>query len=312
MSKTSNGKKTERNSVDDNRKLVIIALLPVSVFAVVYFGWKALLLIFVSTGTAVLTEYLYERGMKKESTLSDCSAIITGLILALSLPAETPWYFAALASTFGILVVKMLFGGLGQNFLNPALAGKCFLFLLFANPMTKIFSQSAAGATALEMLHNGESVNTMDLFLGTTPGAIGETSTCFLLLGALFLIVMDVISVGISFSYIASFILFMFIFGGGAEGMNRFHYLCAQLCSGGLLLGAFFMATDGTTAPSSKTGKIIYGICLGILTGLFRVFSDTSQGVMYAILTGNLLAVLIERITAEKPLEKEAVDCEEK
>lgn len=298
----------EKNTSGDITKLLVIGLLPASIFGVYQFGWSALLLILLCTGTAVLTEYLYERGMKKESTISDFSAVATGLLLALNLPSDFPWYLAMAGSVFAILVVKQLFGGVGKNIMNPALGAKCFLLLAFSGLMTRYGYEGITGVTAVDLLRAGESVNTWDLFFGTTAGTIGETSALCLLVGALFLVAMDVISVRIPLSYLGTFILFMVIFGNDVAGMNQFHYICAQVCSGGLLLGAWFMATDYVTAPASKKGQLLYGILLGIITGLFRAFSNSSEGVMYAILFGNLAAPLLDRLARWKPFRKGGIE----
>lgn len=294
----------EKDSTSDIMKLVVVALLPPSVFGVFNFGISAFILILVCVGSAVLTEYLYEKGMKKKLTISDFSAVVTGLLLALNLPHNFPWYLAVLGSVFAILIVKQLFGGLGQNFMNPALAARCFLLLSFSGKMTNFVYDGITGATPLAQMKAGESVNTLDMFLGTTAGTIGETSALCLLLGAVFLIIMDVIDVSIPLSYIGTFIVFMLIFGNDVTGMNRFHYVCAQVSGGGLLLGAWFMATDYVTAPITKRGKLIYGALLGILTGMFRVFSNSAEGVSFAILFGNLLVPVIEKITLPKPFGK--------
>ena len=289
---------------EDKMKLVIMALLPAGIFGVWNFGISALILMLVCVGSAVLTEYLYEKCRKKPITISDYSAVVTGLLLAFNLPPSFPWYLAVLGSVFGILVVKQLFGGRGQNFMNPALAARCFLLISFPVKMTEFIYQGLVVETPLLQMRAGESVNALDLFLGTTSGTIGETSAVCLLLGALFLIIMDVIDVDIPLFYLGSFLLFMLIFGNDVEGMNRFHYLCAQICSGGILLGVWFMATDEVTAPASRRGKQVYGIILGILTGLFRVLTDSVAGVSFAIIFGNLLVPLIEEAALKKAFDK--------
>ena len=191
----------------------------------------------------------------------------------------------------------MLFGGLGQNFMNPALGARCFLLVSFASTMTSFTYDGVTGATPLALMRNGESVDTMKMFLGTTAGTIGETSVIALLIGAVFLILMGVIDLRIPGSYLITFVVFLLIFSGKGFDVN---YIAAQLCGGGLMLGAFFMATDYVTSPITPSGKIIYGILLGILTGLFRLFGANAEGVSFAIILGNLLVPIIEKHTIPK------------
>lgn len=274
--------------------LVLIALLPASIFGVYHFGLNALLIIVISVATCVLTEYLYERGMHKKITINDLSAAVTGLLLALNLPPSAPWWLPVIGGVFAILVVKQLFGGLGQNFMNPALAARCFLLISFTGRMTNFAYDGFTGATPLAALKAGESVNTFDMLTGNIAGTIGETSVIAIVIGAIILIWFEVIDLRIPGTYLASFSIFVLLFGGhGLDG----HYLTAQLCGGGLMLGAFFMATDYVTSPITKTGQLVYGCILGILTGIFRIFGNTAEGVSYAIIFGNLLVPLIEKIT---------------
>ncbi len=274
--------------------LVLIALLPASIFGVYHFGLNALLIIVISVATCVLTEYLYERGMHKKITINDLSAAVTGLLLALNLPPSAPWWLPVIGGVFAILVVKQLFGGLGQNFMNPALAARCFLLISFTGRMTNFAYDGFTGATPLAALKAGESVNTFDMLTGNIAGTIGETSVIAIVVGAIILIWFEVIDLRIPGTYLASFSIFVLLFGGhGLDG----HYLTAQLCGGGLMLGAFFMATDYVTSPITKTGQLVYGCILGILTGIFRIFGNTAEGVSYAIIFGNLLVPLIEKIT---------------
>ncbi|MDO5424307.1 MAG: RnfABCDGE type electron transport complex subunit D [Eubacteriales bacterium] len=282
--------------------LVLIALLPASVFGVWHFGLNALVIILVSVATCVLTEYLYEKLMHKKITIQDCSAAVTGLLLALNMPPSAPWWMPVIGGVFAILIVKQLFGGLGQNFMNPALAGRCFLLISFTGRMTDFTYDAFTGATPLAALKAGESVNVLDMFLGNTAGTIGETSVVAIVIGAIILIWFEVIDLRIPGTYIATFAVFVLLFGG--HGLD-FNYLAAQLCGGGLMLGAFFMATDYVTSPITKTGQLVYGCILGILTGIFRVFGSSAEGVSYAIIFGNLLVPLIERLTMPKAFGKE-------
>lgn len=272
---------------------VIIALLPAAGFGIYNFGPRALILILVSVATTVLTEFLF--GLyKKKTTITDLSAVVTGLLLALNLPVSVPWWVPVIGGVFAILVVKMLFGGLGQNFMNPALAARCFLLISFPALMTNFSCDAYTGATPLAALKAGESVNVMDMVIGRTAGTIGETSMIAIVVGACFLIVIGVIDLRIPGSYIVSFLLFAAIFGG--HGFDP-AYLSAQLAGGGLMLGAFFMATDYVTRPITIRGQYLFGIFLGIMTGIFRIFGPGAEGVSYAIILGNLLVPLIEKVT---------------
>ena len=287
---------------DKIMELVLLALLPASIFGVWHFGWNALLLIIVSVGTCVLTEYVYEKLMHKKITVSDCSAAVTGLLLALNLPSSAPWWLAVLGGIFAILIVKQLFGGLGQNFMNPALAARCFLLISFAGRMTNFAYDGFSGATPLAAIKAGEPVYVLDMFLGNTAGTIGETSVIAILIGAAILLWFQVIDLRIPGTYLLSFAVFVLIFGGHRFDLS---YVAAELCGGGLMLGAFFMATDYVTSPITKTGQLVYGCILGILTGVFRLFGNSAEGVSYAIIFGNLLVPLIERITMPRPFGRE-------
>lgn len=280
---------------------VVIALLPAVFFGVYNFGLHALLLILVTVASTVLTEYIYELLMKKQVTVADLSAVVTGLLLALNLPPKAPLWIGVVGGVFAILVVKMLFGGLGQNFMNPALGARCFLLISFASIMTNFDCDAYTGATPLAALKAGESVNVMDMIIGRTGGTIGETSMIAIVFGACILIMLDIIDLRIPGSYIVSFVLFIVLFGG--RGFDS-AYISAQLAGGGLMLGAFFMATDYVTRPITKKGQYVYGIFLGILTGIFRLFGPGAEGVSYAIIIGNLLVPLIEKWTLPKAFGK--------
>ena len=278
---------------------VIIALLPASLFGIWNFGYKALVLILVTIASCLASEWIFDKIVHKKNSLPDLSAVVTGLLLALNLPAGLPWWEAVIGSVFAIVIVKMLFGGLGQNFMNPALGGRCFLLIAFAADMTNFSSakfEAYSGATPLGMIRNEglSSVNIMDMLTGKIPGTIGETSVIAILIGAIFLILMGVIDLKIPASYIITFAVFMFIFGA-----DRFNttYVVAELCGGGLMLGAFFMATDYVTSPITPMGQILFGICCGLLTGIFRCFGANAEGVSFAIILSNLLVPLIEKIT---------------
>ena len=276
---------------------VVLALLPAAGFGIYNFGIDALILILVTVASTVLTEYIYEKLMKKKITIGDYSAVVTGLLLALNLPSSAPWWIGVIGGVFAILVVKMLFGGLGQNFMNPALAARCFLLLSFTSIMTNFECDTYTGATPLAALKNGESVNILDMVIGKTAGTIGETSMIAIVIGACILILFGIIDLRIPGSYIVSFVIFICLFGG--HGIDT-AYISAQLAGGGLMLGAFFMATDYVTRPITPKGQYVYGILLGILTGIFRLFGPSAEGVSYAIIIGNLLVPLIEKATLPK------------
>lgn len=280
---------------------VVIALLPAAGFGIYNFGLKALITIVITVATTVLTELIFEKICKKKVTIGDYSAVVTGLLLALNLPVSAPWWIGIVGGVFAILVVKMLFGGLGQNFMNPALGARCFLLISFTSIMTNFDCDAYTGATPLADLKSGVDVNILNMVIGKTAGTIGETSMIAIVIGACFLILMGVIDLRIPGSYIVSFVIFISIFGG--HGLDA-AYISAHLAGGGLMLGAFFMATDYVTRPITKNGQYLFGILLGILTGIFRLFGPSSEGVSYAIIIGNLLVPLIEKITLPKAFGK--------
>ena len=294
---------------------VAIALLPATAFGIYNFrDTHAWLVVIVTTAAAVLTEYIYEKLMHKPITIKDFSAVVTGLLLALNLPPTAPLWMGVLGSVFAILVVKQLFGGLGQNFMNPALAARCFLLISFTGRMTSFTYDGISGATPLAAIRaNVEAgnsalagVNSMDMLLGKIGGMIGETSVIAIMIGAIILILMGIIDLRIPGTYIVTFALFIGIFGGFVDGIGFFNipYMTAQLCGGGLMLGAWFMATDYVTSPITKKGQIVDVIILGVLTGIFRLFGGSAEGVSYAIIFSNLLVPLIERVTLPKPFGK--------
>ena len=286
----------QKDSTSKIMLLVILALLPATAFGIYNFGARALLLILLTVGSCVRSEFVFNVIVHKKNTIDDLSAVVTGLLLALNLPVSLPWWEAVLGGAFAIIIVKMLFGGLGQNFMNPALGARCFLLIAFAADMTNFNCDAYTGATPLALIRN-EGLAAVDLkamLYGTTAGTIGETSVIAILIGAIILIMTGVIDMKIPGAYLGSFALFILIFGGhGFDGA----YLTAQLCGGGLMLGAFFMATDYVTSPITPAGKIIFGICCGVLTGLFRLFGANAEGVSFAIILSNLLVPIIEKFT---------------
>ena len=301
MKVSSNPHIRDKMSTDKIMLAVIVALMPTTIFGIWNFGIRAALIIAVTIASTVLTELIYEKLMKKEVTIWDFSAVVTGLLLALNLPVSVPWWIGVIGGVFAILVVKMLFGGLGQNFMNPALGARCFLLISFASIMTNFDCDAYTGATPLASLRAGESVNVFNMVVGTEAGTIGETSMLCIVLGACLLIWLEIIDLRIPATYIISFLIFMALFGG--HGLDRY-YLSAQLAGGGLMLGAFFMATDYVTRPVTKKGQYIYGIFLGVMTGIFRVFGGRAEVVSFAIIFGYNLVPRIERVTLPKAFGK--------
>ncbi len=272
---------------------VVLALLPAAGFGIYNFGYKAAILILVTVASTIGTEFLYGL-LRKKNTVKDLSAVVTGLLLAMNLPVSAPWWVAVIGGVFAILVVKLLFGGLGQNFMNPALAARCFLLISFPAIMTNFNCDAYTGATPLAILKAGGRVDVTNMIIGNVAGTIGETSMIAILIGACFLMMLGIIDLRIPGSYIVSFAIFVLIFGG--HGLD-FNYLSAQLAGGGLMLGAFFMATDYVTRPITIKGQYVFGIFLGIMTGIFRIFGPGAEGVSYAIILGNLVTPLIEKVT---------------
>ncbi len=295
---------------------VCIALIPATVFGIYNFGFRALLIVLTCMATCIITEFLYEKAMNRPITIGDMSAMLTGLLLALNLPSTVPLWIPVIGGVFAILVVKQLFGGLGKNFMNPALAARCFLLISFTGRMTSfaidkvegitasqywkygiIAVDGVTGATPLEALKAGESVDLVKMFIGVTGGTIGETSVIAILGGAIYLWMRKVISLKIPVTYILTFAVFIMLTAIGTGRGFDIQYLAAHLCGGGLMLGAFFMATDYVTSPITPNGKIVFGILLGVLTGVFRVFGGSAEGVSYAIICCNMLVPLIEKYT---------------
>jgi len=302
---------------------VVIALIPATLVGIYNFRISALLVILTTCVTCVLSEYIWQKCMKQPITTNDFSALLTGLLLALNLPATIPLWMCVIGGVFAIIVAKQMFGGLGQNFMNPALAGRCFMMLSFSSAMTSftikegssilygIAVDANSSATPLmqvkEAAASGGSLpDLLKMFLGTTTGTIGEASAAAILLGAAYLLVRRIIDWKIPVCYIGSFVIFNFLYSCVSGGMATSPYpILFELCGGGLLLGAFFMATDYVTSPITPKGKVIFGILLGLLTGLFRFFGESAEGVSFAIIIGNLCVPLIERFTVPKAFGKE-------
>ncbi len=291
-------------------QLVALALLPTTLFGIWNFGFRALLVVLVTVASSVFFEWLYDRLMHKKNTINDFSAVVTGLLLALNMPPQIPLWMPVLGSTFAIIVVKQLFGGLGQNFMNPALAARCFLMISFAGKMTDFAVDklsgyhcidTVTGATALAELKNSgftaDSISVKNLFIGNIHGTIGETSAIAILIGAVILLAFKVIDLKIPLTYIGSFAVFVILYMLGTGKGFDVNYLFSHLFGGGLMLGAWFMATDYVTTPITPNGQLIYGCCLGVVTAIFRLFGGSAEGVSYAIIFCNLLVPLIEKVT---------------
>lgn len=282
---------------------VVIALVPASIFGVWRFGVNALILIMVCIASCLLFESGFEYITKRKITVADFSAVVTGLLLALNLPSGLPIWMAVIGSFFAIVVVKQLFGGLGQNFMNPALGARCFLVLAFSKAMTTFTYDGVTTATPLYLIKSGVKPTTTDIknmFLGNIAGTIGETSAVALLIGAIYLLARKIISPKIPLIYIGTFAICIAIYAA-TKDYDVVNFTLAEVCGGGLMLGAFFMATDYVTSPITSKGRIVYGVILGLLTFVLRMYGNSAEGVSYAIILSNLLVPLIERCTAPKP-----------
>ena len=284
---------------------VVIAMIPAAAFGVFHFGLHALLVMIVTVAACVASEYVYEKFMNKPITIMDMSAVVTGLILALNMPPEIPLWIPALGGVFAIIVVKQLYGGLGQNFMNPALAARCFLLIslaLFMNDFSSpaIGFDSVSGATPLASMRAGGTVDLAALITGQIPRTIGEVSATALITGGIYKIPKKGISPRIPLIYIGTTAVFIFLFGG-----FDINYTLCQVFAGGLIFGAFFMATDYVTSPITPKGQVVYGVVLGVLTGIFRLWGASPEGVSYAIILSNLLVPMIEKVTLPTAFGKE-------
>ena len=278
-------------------RTVLLALLPTAIVGVAVHGLHALLIILISIATSIATEFVFDKVCHKPDTWKDGSAAVTGMMLALCLSPSTPLHLPFIGSVFAILVVKCCFGGLGKNFLNPALAARCFLLISFGRAMTVFEVDGVSTATPVADLLAGHSVNVTSLFLGTAPGVIGGSVLC-MLIGGLFLWTLDMIHGEICFSVLIGFTVFIGLFGG--QGFDP-TFLAAHVCGGGVVMGAFFMATDYTTSPVSKLGQFIYGCLIGVLGAIFRLYGGSSDSFSYSVITGNLFAPLIDTYIVAKP-----------
>ena len=283
---------------------VIIAMSPAMIFGYVYFGWRALLISVISVSSCVLTEFVYEKLMKLPVTIGDLSAVVTGLVLAMSLYSTAPLWIPAVGGVFAILVVKMLFGGIGQNFMNPALTARCFLLLSFSRIMTDYptLADGVSSATPLSLAANGQQVSYLEMLIGNHSGSIGETSAIAIIIGAVYLMIRRVISPRIPLAVIGSSIAFIILFSYIKGDTVTMNFIAVQVMGGGLLTGAVFMATDYTTSPVTNIGRIIYGVTVGLITAVIRCFGGSLEGISFAIITANLLTPIIEKLTYPKPL----------
>ncbi len=280
---------------------VVLALLPASLAGVYYFGSRAALVLLVSVLTAVLAEYFTRKVLKREQTIGDFSAVVSGLLLGLCLPPAIPLWITAVGAVLAIVVIKQLFGGIGQNFMNPALAARVILLISWPIHMTNwIFPDGVSSATPLAIIKGGAEVqgitlpSYMSLFSGNIAGCIGETSVLALLIGAIYLLIRRVIRIEIPLMFILASGLFSWIFGGNGFFTGDFLY---HIMAGGLILGAFFMATDYSTTPVTIKGKIIFGLGCGLLTAIIRLYTNYPEGVSFAILLMNIVTPLIDRYT---------------
>ena len=286
---------------------VVIAMLPTAIYGSLQWGFHAFFVVVFTTLAAVLTELVYQKAMKLPVTINDWSAAVTGMILALNCPPKSPFWIPIVGSVFAIIVVKQLYGGLGANFMNPALAARCFLLISFAGKMTtftSVGSDAVSTATPLAILKASPTAtpDLMNMFLGRIPGTIGEVSKICLLIGALYLIIRRVISPKMPLLYIGTVALFTLLFGKGGASPE---YLLSEILGGGLIFGAFFMLTDYVTSPITPMGQVIFAILAGLLTGLFRLYGGSAEGVSYAIILSNIVVPIINNKTIPKAFGRE-------
>jgi len=296
-------------------KQVVIALLPATLAALYFFRLSALNVIFFCVAGAVGSEFLYQKITKQESTIGDFSAVVTGLLLAFNVPASLPWWMCILGSAFAIIVVKMVFGGIGNNFVNPALAARAFLLASFPVAMTLWTTPGVnwvssgnidayTTATPLALLKAGpegvqalgeNGISLMNMLVGNIGGCVGETSAILIILGGLYLIYKGIINYVVPTVYIATVAILVFVLGG-----FDINFVISQMLAGGLMLGAFFMLTDYTTSPMTKKGQIIYAVLAGIITTVIRLYGGYPEGVSYSILLVNVMTPLIDKYTKDR------------
>ena len=284
---------TTKNSTAVIMRDVLIALLPAVIAGCVVFGLRALLVVAVTTAACVFFEWGFEKLCHTPSTISDLSAAVTGVLLAMNLPVSIPLWQAVFGALVAMVAVKGLFGGIGKNFANPAMTARIVLFLAFSKTMTAwVFPDAVSSATPLAMMANGESVDYMTLLLGNHGGCLGETSALALLIGFAYLLIRGVISWHTPVCFVGTVFVMSLILGQDAVG---------QILSGGLMLGAIFMATDYSTTPSTNLGRVLFGIGAGLLTVLIRFYGAYAEGVSFAILFMNILTPYLSKWTETKP-----------
>ena len=277
--------------------MVALSLVPAAAVGCFVYGWQALWIILAAILASVGTEFVFDKLTGRPDTWTDLSAVVTGLMLALTLSPSVPLYVPVIGGVFAIGVVKCCFGGLGKNFINPALAARCFLSISFIGPMTQFLVDGVSAATPVELLKAGKIVNITQMFLGNTNGVIGS-SVLALLVGGMLLWAFDIIHGQICFSVLGSFVLVLGLFGG--QGFDP-AFLAAHLCGGGVVLGAFFMATDYVTSPVSRLGQTVYGVIIGSLGALFRICGSAADSFSYSVIIGNLFTPLIDTYIVSKP-----------
>lgn len=289
---------------------VIIALIPAICAGVYFFGLRAFALVLTTVASCVLSEYIYEKITKKPITVGDFSAVVTGILLSLSMPPQLPLWMAVIGGAFAIVIVKQLYGGLGKNFMNPAVAARCFImvawagqFATFVLPFAGYGPDAVSSATPLAIL-KGTSEGTLPTlltaFLGGKAGCVGETSGLMLLLGFAYLLIKRIVDIKIPLSFVVSFALFTYLFGENATEFSQGYFTLMHILTGGFLIGAFFMATDYVTTPTTFWGQIIFGIGCGVITFAIRKFGAYPEGVSFAIIIMNVVTPLIERFTRPK------------
>ena len=285
-------------STRDHMFFVIMALLPCAGYGIYNFGPRAALLVLISVGSSVLFELLMNLILRRPNTLSDYSAVVSGLIGGLLLPPTAELYYPVISAAVAMIAVKALFGGLGRNILNPAMTGHLVLLLLFPAVMRDYHGGLYSDVTPLAELAGGNTINLQDVIFGKTSGCIGTTSAIMVLVGAAFLILVGVLDLIIPLSFLLGFLVIFVLLG--SHGFDPY-YVIAQMVSGSLLFTAFFMATDYTTSPMTRTGKVLYGLLLGILTAGLRILGLTENACVYALLLGNLTVRFLDRHTMPRP-----------
>lgn len=277
---------------------MIVALLPAGINGIVQFGVQAAVIIALVTGSAVLTEFVYEKYTKKPVRIGDLRTALSGILLAYCLPPSVQWYTAVTGGILCALIMQINFHFFSRNVVSPVILTRLILMFGFQEQMSRYVYDGLTMATPLTMLKNEETVDTLSMILGNCGGTIGETSALLLCIGAIFLLMMGLIDFRVSGMYLFSFAAFMALFGG--EGLSSY-FLTAQLAGGGLMLALWFIAPEYSTLPITKEGRWIYGILLGVLTGLFRVFGTSAENLCYVILIANLCVPLIEKCTMRRP-----------